>query len=210
MTSAASAAAAAASAAALASSSAALATSAASLSTISGGSMSSPQPPYVSAQNNQPFWPTVFPPPVQGLAIAYLTPHMAPVPVATRLPVPSKTEDTVNGFLRIEAAGGSVQKDGLLFDVGLILHSYAPNNMESLAELIMMRATAIAGNAQGQMITHASLQRPWYVTFSRIQGLALRQADPLVNLTRFKALVMWRVQGMTDPAPSDTDPIAEG
>lgn len=137
--------------------------------------------------------------------MAFFTPLMAPVPVATRLPQPGQAADTVNGFLRVEAAGGSVQKDGFLFDVGLILHSYAPNNQESLAELIMMRATAFGGNAQGQMITHPSLQRPWYVTFSRIQGLALRQADPMVNLTRFKALIIWRVQGMVDPQPNDPE-----
>lgn len=34
-----------------------------------------------------------------------------PIPVATRLPQPSKTEDTISGFIRVEAAGGAIQLD---------------------------------------------------------------------------------------------------
>jgi hypothetical protein len=164
-----------------------------------------PYPPYVSASGNQSFYTTIFPPPIQGLAIAYFTPKLAPTPVATRLPVPSNTADTVNGFLRVEAAGGSVLVDELLFNCGIIIHSYAPNNQESFAEILAMHALAHGGNAQGQLITHPTLQRPWYVTYSRITALAVRQADPLVNMTRFRGMVLWRCQGMADPLPHDTD-----
>lgn len=166
-----------------------------------------PYPPYVSAENNEPSQATVYPPPAQGLTRAFLVPHMAPTPVATRLPQPERTEDTVNGFLRIEAAGGAIQIDELLFNCNIILHSYANNNQESLAEIIMMRALGKAGNAQGQMIVHPSLQRPWYVLYSRISGLAVKQNDPLVAMTRFRGMITWRVQGQLDPLPNDTDPL---
>jgi hypothetical protein len=166
-----------------------------------------PFPPYVSAENNVPPFPTLWPPPIQGLAKAFFTPHMAPTPVATRLPQPDRVSDTVNGFLRIEAAGGALQADAFLFNCNIILHSYANNNQESLAEIIMMQALAKGGNAMGQMITHPSLQRPWFVTYSRVSGLALKQNDPLVAMTRFRGMVTWRIQGQYDPLPNDTDPL---
>lgn len=166
-----------------------------------------PFPPYVSAENNEPSQATIYPPPIQGLARAFFVSHMAPTPVATRLPQPERTADTVNGFLRIEAAGGAIQVDELLFNCNIILHSYANNNMESLAEIIMMRALGKGGNAQGQMIVHPSLQRPWYVLYSKISGLAVKQSDPLVAMSRFRAMLTWRVQGQLDPLPNDTDPL---
>lgn len=164
-----------------------------------------PFPPYVSESGNESFYQTIYPPPIQGLAISYFTPRLAPTPVATRLPMPSQTEDVVNGFLRIEAAGGSVMVDELMFNCGIIVHAYAPNNRESFAEILCMHALAHGGNAQGQLITHPSLQRPWYITYSRITALGVRQADPLVNLTRFRGMVMWRCQGMPNPLPHDPD-----
>lgn len=166
-----------------------------------------PFPPYVSAENNEPSQATIYPPPAQGLARAFLVPHMAPTPVATRLPQPERTADTVNGFLRIEAAGGAIQVDELVFNVNIIIHAYANNNQESLAELILVRALGKAGNAQGQLIVHPSLQRPWSVMYSRISGLGVKQNDPLVAMSRFRGMVTWRVQGQLDPFPSDTDPL---
>lgn len=167
-------------------------------------------PPYFMPGNPTaaPWQATKWPPPIQGLAIAYFTPRMAPTPVATRLPQPERTADTVNGFLRVEASGGSIAVDDFLYNCGIIIHSYAPNNQESLAELVLMHALAHAGNAQGRFIVHPSLQRPWYVTYSHIQALGVRQADPLVNLTRFRGMVTWRVQGMNDPLPNDPDPLS--
>ncbi len=170
-------------------------------------------PPYFMPGNptNAPPLSTIWPPPIQGLAIAFFTPRMAPTPVATRMPQPGKTEDTVNGFLRIEAAGGSIMNDELMFNCGIILHSYATNNQESLAELVLMHALAHGGNAQGRYIVHPSLERPWFVCYSRIQALGVRSADPLVNLTRFRGMVSWRMQGMNDPLPNDTmDPEGTG
>lgn len=158
-------------------------------------------PPYPMPSNpdNISPYPTIYPPPIQALAIAYFTPRLAPIRVATRLPQPEKTDDTINGFIRIEAAGGHILEDQYLFNCGIILHSYAPNNAESQAEINCMKAIAHGGNAQGRYIIHPSLQRPWFVTFSRITGLAVKQADPLVNMVRFRALITWRIQGMNDP-----------
>ncbi|MEB4212328.1 hypothetical protein [Mycobacterium sp. 94-17] len=171
-----------------------------------------PAPPYVSAQNNEPAWPTLFPPPVQGLAVAYFGQHMAPTPVATRVPKPGRDQDiaAVSGFLRVQAGGGVLRPDGFLYDVVVHLHAYAPNNQESLAEIIAMRAVAIGGNAQGSMLVHPSLQRPWYITYSRVTSLAVASADPLVAMSHFKASCLWRTQGMEDPLPNDTDPLGAG
>lgn len=166
-------------------------------------------PPYVMPANpdNLPNYPTIYPPPVQALTIAYLTPRVAPVPVATRLPQPERTQDTVNGFIRVEAAGGTLMNDDCIFNVGIILHSYAPNNQESQAEINMMHVLAHMGNAQGRYLTHPSLQRPWYVTYSRIAAVAVKQADPHVTLTRFRGMVTWRVKGMNDPLHEPNDSL---
>ncbi len=166
-------------------------------------------PPYVipSDPDNLPPYATIWPPPIQGLAIAYFTPRVAPVPVATRLPQPDRTQDTVNGFIRIEAAGGHTMHDGLFFNCGIIIHSYAPNNQESMAEVNMMHALAHAGNAQGRFIVHPSLQRPWFVSYSHITALGVRQADPLVNLTRFRGMAVWRIQGASDPLNESNDSL---
>lgn len=142
-----------------------------------------------------PNFPTLLPPPVQGLAVAYLTPLMSPVPVATRLPVPSSTADTIAGFIRVETAGGALQWDDCLFNVGLIIMSYANNSDESTAETNLTRAVALAGNTQGRYITHPSTAESFYVTYSRITGLPVKSADPQTPLVRFRALVTWRIKG---------------
>lgn len=164
-------------------------------------------PPYVMPGNptGAPPFPTAWPPPIQALARAYLMPLMHPTPVATRLPQPGRTEDTVSGFLRVEAAGGALMADGIMFNCGILLHSYAPNNEESLAEITLMKALAHGGNAMGRFIVHPSLQRPWYVAYSRVNGLGVRQADPLVNLVRFRGLLTWRVPGSCDPLNEPDD-----
>ena len=145
---------------------------------------------------------TVAPPPVQGLMVAYLTPIMSPTPVATRLPVPSKTEDTVNSFLRVESAGGSPSgHDQILFNASVILHSYCTNDQESQGEQLLAEALAWAGNAQGLYVRHASTQVDYFVTYSRITGLGMKHADPQVAMTRFRCMVTWTVHGI----PKDFD-----
>lgn len=138
---------------------------------------------------------TLVPPPATGLAVGYLIPLMAPMRVATRLPKPADTEDVINGFLRVEAGGGSVMADEILFNVNIILHSYASNNDESSAELNMQKALAWAGNAQGTTLVHPSTQKEYFVTYSRISSLGHRQGDPLVNMARYRGMVTWRIRG---------------
>ena len=166
-------------------------------------------PPYTMPGNPtaEPFYPTIWPPPIQGLAKAYLTPRMAPIPVATRLPQPGQTKDTVNGFIRIEAAGGHLRKDEVFFDCSVVISSYAPNNQESQAEINCMKAVAHAGNAQGRLIVHPSLQRPWFVTYSHVFGLPVKKADPLVNMVRFQAMCTWRIAGSSDPLNEPNDSL---
>jgi hypothetical protein len=139
---------------------------------------------------------TIAPPPAGGLATAYFTPLMKPTPVAWRLPQPDVTADTINGFLRVEPSGGPVRADGVLFDVGIILASYAPNNRESDAELIMTRAIAWGNNAMGTFITHPSTQQRFFVAYSRTVSIGTKQADPLVNMARFIGKIMWRMKGL--------------
>jgi hypothetical protein len=123
---------------------------------------------------------------------------MAPTPVGTRLPRPSETADTINGFLRIESGGGVLRPapglEQLMWDVSLILHAYAPNSDEALAEELIGWALAWGSNAQGT--TTAVGSDDWYVAYSTGAALPTRQADPLVNLTRYRAMVSWRIPGL--------------
>lgn len=140
-------------------------------------------------------YPTTAPPPVGGLAKSYFTPLVAPAPVATRLPQPDKTADTVNGFLRIEASGGPILPGEVMFDLGIILHSYAPNNEESMAEQLMCNAIGWGNNACGCTITHPSTGIDYFVMYSRCVSTGIRQQDPRVNLARFVGKVTWRMIG---------------
>jgi hypothetical protein len=126
---------------------------------------------------------------------------MAPTPVATRVPQPTETADTINGFLRVEAGGGAIMGNQVLFNASIILHSYASNNQESLAEQLMVQAIAYGSNAQGCTIVHPSSAIPYFICFSTATALAMKQEDPLVNLVRFRAMVTWRLQGVPVSTP---------
>jgi hypothetical protein len=135
------------------------------------------------------------PPPTELLALAYYGPLVAPTPVATRVPQPSATADTINGFLRVEAGGGTLRLDTILWDVSVILHAYAPNTEEAMAEQLIEEAVAWGANAQGTT-TFMDNGDAWYITYSRCTSFAIRKADPYVNLTRYRAAVTWRVPGI--------------
>lgn len=145
------------------------------------------------------FLATTRPPPTEKLAELYFTSLMAPVPVGTRLPRPADTADTINGFLRIEAGGGVLRPskgfEQLLWDVSVILHAYSPNTQEALAEEIIGRAIAWGSNAQGTTTTLLNGDK-WYCTYSNCTGFATRKADPLVPMTRYRAMVTWRIPGL--------------
>lgn len=146
---------------------------------------------------------TVAPPPAAGLMVAYLTPILTPTPVATRLPQPAKTEDTINGFLRVEVAGGVPnESEQILFATSCILHSYCTNNDESRGEQLLAEALAWAGNAKGTFITHKSTGVDYYVTDSQITSLGMKHADPQVAMTRFRGMVTWIVRGRALETPS--------
>jgi len=130
-------------------------------------------------------------PPVETMAVNYLTPLMTPIPVATRLPRPDNDKEVINGYLQVEAGGGVLTHDSLLWDMSVVLHGYSRNEVE--AEDIITKAVAWAGNIQGTMTT--VLDRDWYVTFSRVASLPIKQQDPRINLTRYRAMVTWRIPG---------------
>lgn len=134
---------------------------------------------------------TIAPPPIEAMALAYFTPLMAPTPVATRLPSPAADADTVEGFLRLEAAGGALVGDALMWDMSIIVHAYSP--IEPQAESIIGKAIAWGNNAQGLTVTIDGTD--WYITFSRATGLPVRQQDPIVALTRYRAMLSWRIPG---------------
>ena len=138
--------------------------------------------------------PVLYLPPLEAMGKAYFTPLMSPTPVATRLPRPESREDTTNGFLRIESGGGYLNDDELLWEMGLILHGYSPDEVQ--AEQIICDAVARGAAAQGLTTTVAN--RDWYVTFSRASALPLREEDPRVNLPRYRAMVTWRIPGKQD------------
>ena len=138
---------------------------------------------------------TVRPPPTEALAKAYFAPLVAPTPVGTRVPQPNKTADTINGFLRVEAGGGNLRGENLLWDVAVILHAYAPNTQEYMAEQLIGDALTWGANATGYSQAMDNGDN-WYITWSRVSGFATRKADPLVNLTRYRGMVTWRIPGL--------------
>lgn len=140
--------------------------------------------------NPRPF-ATLLPPPTESLAVAYFTPLMTPVPVATRLPEPDKDRDTINGFLRLEAAGGVPAGEEMLWDVRVLIHAYSPD--APTAEDIAIKAVAWGANAQG--VTTRINNRDWYVTYSHAPALPVAQEDPRVLLPRYRAMVNWRING---------------
>jgi hypothetical protein len=138
---------------------------------------------------------TVRPPPTELVALAYFTPLVAPTPCATRIPKPSNTADTINGFLRVEAGGGVLRADGILWDVSCILHAYANNTEEAMAEQLGEEAVAWGANFTGSSVVMANGD-VWYCTYARCSGWNVRKADPLVPMTRYRSMVTWRMPGL--------------
>jgi hypothetical protein len=116
------------------------------------------------------------------------------IPVVTRLPQPAPNKETVDMFLKLQSGGGSQRPDTLLWDMNLILHSYAPNEQEYTAEDNLGIAVGWGANAQGTTITLKN-GAEYYVTYSRAIGLQHKQGDPYVDLVRYRAMVSWRIMG---------------
>ena len=143
----------------------------------------------------------ITPPPIEALAVAYFGPAMAPLPVTTRLPKPAARADMVNPWLRLEAAGGLLRQDELLYDISIILHSYAPENLETQAETNLTRALALGARGLYTFTIPNVGGADWYVTHSWVSGAPLKQNDPLVNMTRYRAMLSWRIPGQPISAP---------
>lgn len=139
---------------------------------------------------------TLKPPPIESLAVAYLTPLVAPLRVLTRLPPnkPGSDTPTTNTFIRVESGSGATYADGIMFDCITILQSYAPYDDEVIAEDNIGDALAWMSNAQGTTITD-STGYDWYVTFSGATSLPHRNTGPAVPLSCYRAAVMWRIPG---------------
>lgn len=130
------------------------------------------------------------PPDGEWLAQFYLTPLISPTPVATRLPRPDDTADTVNDFVRVES-GGTVKYLPMTPNphwlVSTILHAYSPNEISA-----MNTGNKIAGHmaaARGKTLAG------WYVVRVTNIVTAHRLTDPMVNLIRYRAMATWLVTG---------------
>lgn len=135
--------------------------------------------------------PVVEPADIEFLAQYYLT-HLTPdfgvTPIATRLPNPASTADTINGFLRVEACGGG-EANAFEYDLTILLHGYSPNEIQ--ASYICRTAFKWMKAARGQSVAG------WYVSKVCNAVAPHRLGDPnVVGLTRYRAMVTWRVPGL--------------
>lgn len=132
--------------------------------------------------------PVLEPADIEFLGLLYLTPHMGSTPIGTRVPNPKNNKDTINGFLRIEAGGGS-QPNDFEHNLTLLLHAYSPNEIE--ASQICRTAFKWARAARGQTVGG------WYVSRITHAILPHRLSDPnVISLTRYRAAVTWRIPGL--------------
>lgn len=137
---------------------------------------------------------TTKPPPIESIGKQYFTPLMAPLLVCTRQPQPAPNRETVDRYLRVQSGGGAQREDSILWDVAVILHSYAPNDEETQAEETLSDALGWGANAQGTYVTLKSGKK-WWVTYSWANTLTTKLQDPAVDLVRYRGSVMWRVHG---------------
>lgn len=130
--------------------------------------------------------PVLLPPDIEILARAYLLEPLAPTPIATRVPTPNIDADTVNGFLRVESAGG-FKSNRFQYDAQCLLHAYNPDEIS--AKQLAAKTVALMSAARGQSING------WYVVGVMNVVAPHRLTDPDVSLPRFRSMVTWRVAG---------------
>lgn len=138
-------------------------------------------------------YPVMVPADIEQLVVAYLQDLVWPTPVATRLPSPAADKDTVDGFLRVECAGGT-KANLAQYDLNVIVHAYSPD--EVAASLLGRRAVAYLSAAAGLTIDG------WYVVTTENPVAPMRLTDPNVNLPRYRAMCSWRVVGHPDTVGS--------
>jgi hypothetical protein len=103
-------------------------------------------------------------------------------------------------MLRLEAAGGFLRADEFLYDISIILHSYAPQSQESTAATNLTVALGWGAQAYGTTIPLAGVD--WYITHSWVTGAPFKQNDPLVNMPRYRGMVSWRIPGKAIAPPA--------
>lgn len=135
--------------------------------------------------------PVMPPADIEGLVVQYLAPRLG-LPVGTRLPNPANDADTVDGFCRVEAAGG-IKVNLTQWDLDIIVHGYHPN--EVTAAQITASAVAILEAAR-----HQQFGQYWIGDSDSLVAPA-KQTDPLVNLPRYRSMVSWRVTGPESNPP---------
>lgn len=146
-------------------------------------------------------YPVVTPADIEWMALFFLTPLMAPTPVATRLPNETMDTDTVNGFLRVEAGGG-VKANYTEYDQTILLHTYVPAEFEPLGAELANKAIAYMSAAGGLNISGR------YVTEVLHATTVQRRTDPNVNLVRYMSFVTWRILGQPVVFALDSEPTA--
>lgn len=139
-------------------------------------------------------FPTVLPADVEAVAQFFYNELMDPTPVATRLPRPADTDDTVHGFLRVEAGDISplLEFRSVAWDLSFLIHAFSPNEIE--AADIIGKAMALAASAHFQTII---TERGKYYIVDVVNVIGgHRLPEPRVpDLTRYRAAVTWRVTG---------------
>jgi hypothetical protein len=135
-------------------------------------------------------FPVVIPADIEMVGQVFLTPILNPTPVKTRLPIPANNEDTVHGFMRIEAGDAVPVNYGAAYDISWLMHAYSDN--EDQASLISRTAIAWVAAATGQTVAG------WYIVSvpTVIGGQRLHDPNvPSPGLLRYRSAVTWRVAG---------------
>lgn len=132
-------------------------------------------------------FPVVLPADIEYLAQVFLTPILAPTRVTTKTPPPSPTDDTVHGWMRIEAGDASPVEYGAAYDIPFLMHAYSDN--EDQASLISRTAIANVAAATGQTVAG------WYILQVPTVIGGQRLTDPGISLLRYRSAVTWRVHG---------------
>jgi hypothetical protein len=134
-------------------------------------------------------YPVVMPSDIEWAARFFLTPLIAPIPVATRLPSDTSPNDTMYGFVRVEAGGGP-KKNLLEYDQAILVHTYVPFEYEIQGEEIANTVIAYMSAATGVTIGGSCS-----VTAVPHATAFQRRSDPRVNLLRLLSFVTWTIAG---------------
>jgi hypothetical protein len=134
-------------------------------------------------------YPVVLPADIEWAVRLFLTPLIAPTPVATRLPSDTSPNDTTYGFVRVEAGGGP-KKNYLQYNQAILCHTYVPFEYEVQGEQIANTVIAYMSAATGVTIGGSC-----YVADVPHATAFQRRSDPRVNLLRLLSFFTWTIAG---------------